>query len=169
MREIDTLIVHDNSTLNFMIAQELTGDDITAIVEKIAMASSIQEAVHLLTSGVHPKTVIAHKGIENGSTVAELIHTMRSIEGGDLIRLGIVSGEFFGEQVCTTALELGADFGWDISQNISHPVPEWVTAITNLGYLHPQELALRGREIVLSAQTAQKRLELLGATSAPGR
>lgn len=105
--------------------------------------------------------------MENGSTVAELVDGMRKTEKGDLIRLGIVSGEFFGKHVCTTALELGADFGWDMTERMFQPVPDWIVSMVNLGYLHPIELELRGREIVLSAEMAQKRLELLDATSSP--
>jgi hypothetical protein len=167
MKEVDALIVHDNSTFSFMIAQELTGDNLEAIIENVAFASSIKEATHLLASGVRPKTVIAHKGIEHGSDISPLIDGIRKTEGGELVRIGLVSGEFFGETVCQTALQLGADFGWDMTESFTNRFPSWVRQIASLGYLRPEELALRGKEIVLSARTAQKRLELLGVTSAP--
>jgi hypothetical protein len=167
MKEVDVLIVHDKADMGFIIAQTLADGDIIELVDKTAFVTSIHQALDLLNTGLRPKTVITHKGIENGSTVAELVNGMRKTEGGDLIRLGIVSGEFFGEHVCATALELGADFGWDMTERMFHPVPQWVVDITNLGYLHPKELELRGHEIVLSAETARKRLELFSATSAP--
>ncbi|MBU1326810.1 hypothetical protein KKB64_01135 [Patescibacteria group bacterium] len=78
-----------------------------------------------------------------------------------LVRIGVVSGEFFGEQVCSTALAAGADFGWDIT-GWGGPLPDWVATMITLGYLFPQELPLRGQKIVLSRDSANKRLELLG-------
>lgn len=168
MKEVDVLIIHEKPDLAFQIASRLTDNDIFALHDHIDFASSLSMALNQISKGLRPKTIIFHKGLGDQTPLQPFIDGIRAVKGGDIIRFGIVSGEFYGGTVCKTALELGANFGWDFTENgLFDNVPDWVVSMTKLGYLHPPELELQGKEIILSELQTRDRLKLLGVTSAP--
>ena len=166
MREVEVCIVHDDPLIADYIAERLTNDDYI-FDRRIARIPDLSRTLEAITNGLRPKTIIFHKGLGDRTPLEPFIDGIRKTEQGELIRLGIVSGEFYGGQVCQTALTLGANFGWDSSdtlRNIQH-VPDWVVSMAWAGYLHPFEVELRGKEIILSELQARDRLKLLGVTS----
>lgn len=160
MRETDILIIHNKPEDASVLVEELC-EKYAFDYTKISYAKNASDAIPILEKGLKPKVIITHKEFDDGKDIFFLTEKIKQINHGDLVRIGVVSGEFFGEQVCSTALAAGANFGWDMT-DYDGPVPDWVATVITLGYLHPQELPLLGQEIVLSRNSANKRLELLG-------
>jgi hypothetical protein len=159
MNNPDVMIIHDDIEILSTLYMSLT----IKYDMNILSLNSLQTGVNMLHQGFAPKVILAHKG---DNDIKKFIDAIRSIEGGETIRVGFMSGEFYGEHVCQTALELGADFGWDTTiGGIDNEIPEWVYSMIELGYCHPEEIALRGQDIVVSARDARRRMELIGRTN----
>ncbi len=154
----DVMIVHDNSVLAGVLWEKLELE----LGMNVVLAGSTQGAIEFFDRGITPKVILAHKGDVDPE---EFITTVRKKEGGETIRIGFVSGEFYGETVCQTALQLGGDFGWDMTEKgVSEELPGWVVSMIRLGSCSPEEIELRGREIVISRDTAMRRMELRGGS-----
>lgn len=113
--------------------------------------------------------ILMHKDIPGG-----IEYFLRKLDfpGAELIRKGVISGEFFTEEVpgrCVKFLkENNIDFGYDMT-GWEGTFPDWVAQVLKFGLLTPEELKLRGTDngIITSAFRAGQRAEFLEAHRHP--
>ena len=160
MRDVAVAVIHNTGLGTVMIPQLF---ELGFGMDEVGFASSLGRARELFTK-VSPKVVIAHKDLPpEGQGIDELMQLVRSLPDGEFIRVEFASGEFFQDKVSRTALELGADFGWDPTARgiTAGAFPNWVIDTIQLGYMYPQELPLRHQELVLDERTSAARIRLL--------
>jgi hypothetical protein len=103
--------------------------------------------------------MVIHKDIPGGIT-----YFLEKLDfpGSDLIRKGVMSGEFFRgvipERCIRFIKELHIDFGYDTTDR-DGIFPEWVARVLKFGLLTPMELELRGTDkgIITSEFQARQR------------
>lgn len=141
------VIIHDNPDIGYLLAVTLWENGIYPILH----VAPDEEAINAIIEN-KPVALIMHKRVfPSVDDIGKFLDRVRRDETILHMRTICASGEFSYQyaQTLKVAKKYGIDIAYDLYDLANGDgVPDWVLAMIKKGYLSPEELNRRGKEVI---------------------